>query len=70
MLPEGAIAWQTVLPDRIDAMEAKDKLTVLAHDGTQATLDAAGKVTSDKVLPPKAPTTQQVQSFAQDPSEK
>ena len=38
----------------IDGMEAKEKLTVLSHDGTQATLDASGKVTSDKVLTPKA----------------
>jgi hypothetical protein len=47
--PRAPRAWAANLPDRIEAIKVdKGELTVLAHDGTLATVSAAGKVTATK----------------------
>jgi hypothetical protein len=49
--PAATVAWSINLPDRVDLLQARgDNLTVLAHDGTWATVGAGGKVTAQKVL--------------------
>ena len=52
------MVWTLNLPDRVDAiMELKGELVVLTHDGTEATVSAAGKVTATKTLKPAALAT-------------
>ncbi len=54
-MPRSRPAWQVRLPDRIDAIKVdKGSLQVLSHEGTLATISAAGKVTSTKVVEPAA----------------
>jgi hypothetical protein len=51
--PAAKTAWTVNLPDRVDAIKVeKDGLTVLTHDGTLATVSAAGKVTGTKAVDP------------------
>jgi hypothetical protein len=48
---EAAVAWSVVLPDQIDAVAgdaARDRLRALTHDGTLATLTAAGKLSEEQ----------------------
>jgi hypothetical protein len=50
-VPEAAVAWSVVLPDRIVGVKANNgKLSVLSHDGTLAEVSLEGKVTGQKVL--------------------
>ena len=51
LIPEAAIAWQNVLPDRAAALkEENGKLIALCLDGSQVTIDAAGKITGQKTM--------------------
>jgi hypothetical protein len=53
--PRAPHAWTVNLPDRVDAIKVdKGVLTVLTHDGTLATVSAAGKVTGTKTVDPMA----------------
>jgi hypothetical protein len=50
-VPEAAVAWSLVLADQIDAIaadQAKNSLRALTHDGTLATLNAAGKISEQQ----------------------
>lgn len=47
--PEARLAWTVRLPDRVLAIQpAPPGLTIVTHDGSQATVDAAGKVTATR----------------------
>jgi hypothetical protein len=49
--PRAPHAWIANLPDRVEAIKVgKGELTVLTHDGTLATVSAAGKVTATKAV--------------------
>jgi hypothetical protein len=51
--PRAPHAWIANLPDRVEAIKVgKGELTVLTHDGTLATVSAAGKVTDTKTVGP------------------
>ncbi|MGD0092045.1 MAG: hypothetical protein ABSE73_19200, partial [Planctomycetota bacterium] len=48
-VPEALIAWQAALPDRAVALAAAgEQVTVTTYDGSVSTLDASGKVVSQK----------------------
>jgi hypothetical protein len=48
-IPEASVAWTAVLPDRAVAIVAADGgVSVTTYDGTVSTLDAAGKMMSQK----------------------
>jgi hypothetical protein len=49
--PAAPIAWTVNLPDRIDALKATaDGVSALSHDGSLATISAAGKLANTKPL--------------------
>jgi hypothetical protein len=51
--PRAPHAWVANLPDRVEAIKVdKGVLTVLTHDGTLATVSAAGKVRATKAVDP------------------
>ncbi len=51
--PRAPLQWAANLPDRVEAIKAeKGELKVLTHDGTLATVGAAGKVTATKAVEP------------------
>ena len=51
--PRAPHSWMANLPDRVEAIKVdKGELTVLTHDGTLATVSAAGKVTATKAVDP------------------
>jgi hypothetical protein len=53
-VPEPAIQWTTILPDRVVALKVtNDKLSVLTHDGTRCELGLDGKVNSVRVIETK-----------------
>jgi hypothetical protein len=50
-VPEPAVAWSIVLPDRVTGLKVNgDRSTVLTHDGTLSEVAAGGNVTSTSVL--------------------
>jgi hypothetical protein len=52
-VPAAPHVWMANLPDRVEAIKVdKGELTVLTHDGTLATVSAAGKVTGTKTVEP------------------
>jgi hypothetical protein len=53
--PRAPDSWVANLPDRVEAIKAdKGELMVLTHDGTLATVSAAGKVIATKAVEPGA----------------
>ncbi len=53
-VPEPAILWTTILPDRVDALKCTNNvLSVLTHDGTRSELGFDGKVNSVRVIETK-----------------
>ena len=51
LVPAAAVAWVVNLPDRVVAMKAAaDGVQVLTHDGSLATVSAAGKLSSSQAL--------------------
>ena len=58
-IPEAALAWQVVLPDRAAAItiSANGQITVDTIDGTRSTLDATGKVLRQQAEKVESPLT-------------